>query len=608
MPNSIRPGDVLAGRYLLVDLLSESGNGRFWRAHDRILDRHVAVHVIAADDDRAEGMMEAARRSATVLDRRILRVLDVDQHGRRLLRRQRVGLRHLPRHPGRQRGPARRPPGGLDRLRGGRVDRGRPRARGRPRPAGARERPDRPAAARSGVIGFSVDAALLGLPARPGVLRRDRPRRRSSTSCSPASGPASRAPPYPPRRRRAAGCSGRARSGPGSRGRWTPCATRCINPHAATGGSRPRTRRPPPRSATAARLRRRPDRYGGGRGSRRPAQRVARHRDPAAPAGARPRRPPAPARSRARRPSRQSRAEPEPVPEPAGDPGTDQPTQAGLPIFDDETDDVSWFCRARRARHRRRRRSRSRPSGRCSPPTRPTASPVAQAASRRTHAATPEYWPWDAAPAPAPRQRPAAASSRSPDDEDEDDGVPGRSWLRLAGVARLPAAPAARDHRRLQPGPRTHPARVESLPESDQPPSTPAADGVRAAAPLTGLTADRPRPAGRPAGGEPRPRSAGRRRRPGDGLAHPDLRAELRPRRPQDRRGLTLDLGGAQQVSAVDLTLVGAPTGVALYVTDEAAHRRRGAQARSPSETVDGRPRSGSPWTSRPPAASWWSG
>ena len=66
MPNSIRPGDVLADRYLLVDLLSESGSGRFWRAHDRILDRHVSVHVLAADDERAEGLMEAARRSAAL--------------------------------------------------------------------------------------------------------------------------------------------------------------------------------------------------------------------------------------------------------------------------------------------------------------------------------------------------------------------------------------------------------------------------------------------------------------------------------------------------------------------------------------------------------------
>ena len=79
VPNSIRPGDVLADRYLLVDLLSESGSGRFWRAHDRTLDRHVSVHVLAADDERAEGLMEAARRSAALHDRRILRVLDVDQ-------------------------------------------------------------------------------------------------------------------------------------------------------------------------------------------------------------------------------------------------------------------------------------------------------------------------------------------------------------------------------------------------------------------------------------------------------------------------------------------------------------------------------------------------
>ena len=64
MPNSIRPGDVLADRYLLVDLLSESGSGRFWRAHDRILDRHVSVHVLAPDDERAEGLMAAARLSA----------------------------------------------------------------------------------------------------------------------------------------------------------------------------------------------------------------------------------------------------------------------------------------------------------------------------------------------------------------------------------------------------------------------------------------------------------------------------------------------------------------------------------------------------------------
>ncbi len=79
MPQSVRPGDVLAGRYRLVDLLAESGGGRFWRARDSVLERHVAVHVISADDERAAALLEAARRSATVHDQRILRVLDAEQ-------------------------------------------------------------------------------------------------------------------------------------------------------------------------------------------------------------------------------------------------------------------------------------------------------------------------------------------------------------------------------------------------------------------------------------------------------------------------------------------------------------------------------------------------
>jgi hypothetical protein len=78
VPHATRPGDVLGERYALVDLLLESRGGRFWRARDRILERDVAVHVIAGDDPRADDLMEAARRSATVVDRRLLRVLDAE--------------------------------------------------------------------------------------------------------------------------------------------------------------------------------------------------------------------------------------------------------------------------------------------------------------------------------------------------------------------------------------------------------------------------------------------------------------------------------------------------------------------------------------------------
>lgn len=79
MATSTRSGDVLAGRYRLIDLLSESGGGRFWRARDAILERYVALHVINVDDPRAPGLVEAARTSAGVLDPRILRVLDAQQ-------------------------------------------------------------------------------------------------------------------------------------------------------------------------------------------------------------------------------------------------------------------------------------------------------------------------------------------------------------------------------------------------------------------------------------------------------------------------------------------------------------------------------------------------
>lgn len=78
MPTSMRSGDVLAGRYRLIDLLSESGGGRFWRARDAVLERYVALHVIDQADDRAARLVAAARTSAGVLDSRILRVLDAE--------------------------------------------------------------------------------------------------------------------------------------------------------------------------------------------------------------------------------------------------------------------------------------------------------------------------------------------------------------------------------------------------------------------------------------------------------------------------------------------------------------------------------------------------
>jgi hypothetical protein len=72
----IGPGTVLAGRFTLDDLLDDTDGARFWRATDETLARSVAVHVIAESDARAEALLTAARTSALVTDGHLLRVLD----------------------------------------------------------------------------------------------------------------------------------------------------------------------------------------------------------------------------------------------------------------------------------------------------------------------------------------------------------------------------------------------------------------------------------------------------------------------------------------------------------------------------------------------------
>lgn len=76
--SSIGPGTVLGGRYRLDDLLSESDGARFWRGTDTVLARNVAIHAVPTDDPRAGDLLGAARRSATVIDPHLLRVLDCD--------------------------------------------------------------------------------------------------------------------------------------------------------------------------------------------------------------------------------------------------------------------------------------------------------------------------------------------------------------------------------------------------------------------------------------------------------------------------------------------------------------------------------------------------
>ncbi len=78
---AIGPGDLVASRFRLEDLLDESSGACLWRATDLTLARNVAVHVIDAEDPRASAVLTAARTSATVSEPRILRVLDALEEG-----------------------------------------------------------------------------------------------------------------------------------------------------------------------------------------------------------------------------------------------------------------------------------------------------------------------------------------------------------------------------------------------------------------------------------------------------------------------------------------------------------------------------------------------
>lgn len=78
MATELGPGTLLADRFRLEDLLEDSSGARVWRATDQTLARDVAVHVVPAEDARAQAVLTAARTAATVPDGHLLRVLDAD--------------------------------------------------------------------------------------------------------------------------------------------------------------------------------------------------------------------------------------------------------------------------------------------------------------------------------------------------------------------------------------------------------------------------------------------------------------------------------------------------------------------------------------------------
>lgn len=569
MPHTIRPGDVLADRYRLVDLLVESGGGRFWRAHDRVLERHVALHVLEADDERAPRLMEAARQSATVPDRRLLRVLDADQVD---------GFCYVVNEWGAgssldamlaNEGPlAPRRAAWLVSEVAGSVAAGHDAG-----VAHGRLVPENVLVDRSGsvrLIGFSVDAALHGLP--PGRTAADVADLGGLLYCAMTGrwpGSADSAVPAAPQEHGRVLRPRQVRAGI-PRPLDALC-DRLVNPYSsatARDGHDLTTAR-----GIADYLR---DFVGDptGMAEAEAASHTGPHRTvvlPALPAAAamgsaRPASPPGP-----RAPS----TPPEPQPGASDETPTDEnpavdagptspaappaaaeglPTQAGLPIFDDDNDDVSWLAASTTPA--------PPPPPFEDPPERPlfAPEPAEGQPARRTRpqaasTSSPDYWPWDT----------GTGTGTTPVTEEDEEEVPGRSWLRLAlaigaSLLLLLAIVVAFNLGRGR-------TPLGAKPEEDAPSSSAPAQAV---APLTGLTARDLDPQGDPPEEHRELAPLAVDGDPSTAWTTMTYDQNFGPGGLKTGVGLVIDLGGEHSVSSVDLTVVGSPTTAALYLGDTA--------------------------------------
>ncbi|GAA4668177.1 protein kinase family protein [Nocardioides nanhaiensis] len=616
MPHSTRSGDVLAGRYRLVDLLDESGGARFWRAHDRILQRYVALHVIPADDERSSALLEAARRSATVLDPRLLRVLDAERD---------EAICYVVNEWGdgvsldilvASRGPvAARQSAWLV----GQVAEGIATAHAAG-VAHGRLVPENVLVDRHGevkIIGLCVDAAMHGragdraaadvadlagllycaltgrwpggggsaVPAAPEhhghALRPRRVRAGIPGQLDALCDEVLRAQHHTHRAEGLGSArgiadlladyvgspAGMAESWravvpallPGSRTTALPPLPPDPAPHDAEPDPTPEPELPPTEAVTAPLAL-----------PTEPAPDAGTQADPDAPTRtvgtvsppATSPIPPTPA------------TEPETEPVPAPEVATELPTEAGLPIFGEEPDDVSWLSK--------RSQPVPPPPPFEEPPERPLFAPEPDDGEphrrRRPGAAPPPerdpdgYWPWEATGAGATGDSRVSAvhtgtgSTRAVPAEEE---VPGRTALRVAGiigaaVLLLVAVVVAYNLGRGRTPLGAEPAAPESSASATEQPEAPPETG-----PLTGLVATDLDPQGEDGdeNGDDAPLAVDGD--PTTSWSTSTYEQQLGPGGLKTGVGLVVDLGAEREVTAADLTLVGSPTGVALYLTSE---------------------------------------
>jgi serine/threonine protein kinase len=549
MPHATRAGDVLADRYRLVDLLSESGGGRFWRAHDRVLERHVALHVIASDDARAELLTEAARRSATVHDQRILRVLDVERIGDHCFVVNEWGSGISLDIMLASNGP-------LSPRRGAWLvsevadSVAAAHARG---VAHGLLSPENILLDNGGsvrIIGFCVDAALHGMP--PGDPQHDVLDLAGLLHATLTGRWAGASPSAVPRAPEAHGRVLRPRQvRAGVPGPLDDLCEELLNARGQHGReTRDLASARGVQSFLAA--------FVGdpvGLGAAIAAGNPERNETvvlPAVPEILVPRHP-------------DDWVAPEPEPGPRHEPEQEHepevpeiPTQAGLPIFDDDNDEVSWL------------RAREEPAPPPPPFDEPPERPLFAAEARKPRYARPEagtvvsrgdeYWPFD-------RDRSSGSGILPVLDDDARDPVPGRSWMRLAmlvavGLVLLVAVAIAFNLSRgktplgAEPDDHESPTAAAVTP-TPQPTPTPFTD-------LTAVDFD-------PQGdGEEHAEEAGAALDgdPATSWSTLTYKQQFGDTGLKRGVGLVVDLGRSRAVRRVDLTLVGHPTSFAVYLTD----------------------------------------
>lgn len=549
MPSSIRPGDVLAHRYRLVDLLTESGGGRFWRAHDRVLERHVALHVIPEGDERAAALLEAAKRSATIHDRRLLRVLDADSaDGHCYVVNEWGSGDSLDIMLAAGTVSPRRAAWLVSEV-AGCVASGHQAGVAHGRLVPENVLVDHTGAVR--IIGYAVDAALHGLP--PGRPSTDVTDLGGLLYCAltgkwPGVSP-SAVPPAPvvqgrvlrPRQVRA--------------GIPRPLDGLCdevVNPYSDAAGARLREAHD---LSSAQGIADYLSAFVGDATGLAEAEARAGHRDTTEIAVLPPLAdPPGPA-----------------APEPTR--SVDLPTEAGLPVFDDEHDDVSWLAAPGEPApppppfEEPPERPLFAPSPAGGGPAR-TPRPRAQPPAPQPVPAAPlgggpggrGFWPWDTGTGTGPIPLP----------EEPEEQQPGRSWLRLAAiigaaVLLLLAVVVAYNLGRGR-------TPLGAVPDDDSPTPRPTAQSPisPAADPIEGVVATDFDPEGDPPDEYPELAPLAVDGDPETAWRTMDYKQNFGPGGLKDGVGLLLDLGSVRNVSAVDVTVLGGSTGVSLYLSDTA--------------------------------------